>query len=474
MALALGLTRSLLPSLYPTTTPLFSIAVMVSGWYGGLGAGLLATVLSALAINYFSIEPFYSLHIANFPTIAQLSTFLMAGVAISLLNQSRRSPLKNAQASLQTLQEARSSEQKAGAVNQAAESAAQEQLENVLSSIRDGFYVFDRDWQFTYVNDRVCEMVAMQREAMLGQKIWDLFADLIDTDVYVQFHQAMRERTPNSAEYFYPRWHRWYEHRVYPTSDGVAVLAADITDRKQAELMLVEQKQLLESIASGQPPDECLAAVCDAVSRLNPGVRACFLLADAQRLKFPRSIAPEFPPTYGEGLKDAPISELAIGPCAAAVYSGEPITCPDIANDDRWAGPWRDLCAAHGVRACHSTPVLGADKLPVGSLMLCFDKVRPPTDWEYRLAEFGVSVASIVFEREQSSLAGERIGSSPATGNCDRNRGSHFLHNRWQYHRNQRRFPPDERLQQAGCRAGIDAVGHHDTAGVDARFPLRH
>jgi PAS domain S-box-containing protein len=405
VALALGLTRSLLPSLYPTTTPLFSIAVMVSGWYGGLGAGLLATVLSALAINYFSIEPFYSLHIANFQTIGQLSTFLMAAVVISLLNQSRRTALKNAQASLQALQEARLQEQTAGAVNQAAESAAQEQLEKVLSSIRDGFCVFDRDWRFTYVNDRVCEMVAMQREAMLGQKIWDLFADLIDSDVYVLFHQAMRERTPNCAEYFYPTWHRWYEHRVYPTSDGVAVLATDITDRKQAQLMLVEQKQLLEPIASGQPLDECLAAVCDAVSRLNPGVRACFLLADAQRLNFSRSIAPEFPPTFGEGLKDAPINDLCIGTCGEAVYSGQPISSADIANDDRWSQPWRDLCVAHGILACHSTPVLGADKRPLGSLMLCFDKARPPSDWEYRLAEFGVWVASIVFEREQSSLA---------------------------------------------------------------------
>ncbi|MEG4803308.1 PAS domain S-box protein [Microcoleus sp. ARI1-B5] len=404
VALALGLTRSLLPWLDRTTTPLFLLAVMVSGWYGGLGAGLLATVLSALAINYFSIEPFYSLHIANFQTIAQLSAFLMAAAVISLLNQSRRNALENARASLQTLQEARPSEQEAGAVREAAESAAQEQLENVLSSIRDGFYVLDRDWRFTYVNDRVCEMAAMQPEAMLGQRIWDLFADLIDTAVYLQFHQAMREQTPNCAEYFYPRWHRWYEHRLYPAPDGVAVLATDITDRKQAELMLVEQKQLLESIASGQPLDECLAAVCDAVSRLNPGVRACFLLADAQRLKFSRSITPDFPPTFGEGLKDAPINDLCIGTCGEAVYSGQPITSADIANDDRWSQPWRDLCAAHGILACHSTPVLGADSRPIGSLMLCFDRARPPIDWEYRLAQFGVGVASIVFERDRSSL----------------------------------------------------------------------
>jgi hypothetical protein len=67
VALALRLTRSLLPPLDPTTTPLFSIALMVSGWYGGL---LQTEQLSGLAINYLSIEPFSSLDIANFQTIA--------------------------------------------------------------------------------------------------------------------------------------------------------------------------------------------------------------------------------------------------------------------------------------------------------------------------------------------------------------------------------------------------------------------
>ncbi|HBB35327.1 MAG TPA: hybrid sensor histidine kinase/response regulator [Cyanobacteria bacterium UBA8803] len=37
--------------------------------------------------------------------------------------------------------------------------------------------------------------------------------------------------------------------------------------------------------------------------------------------------------------------------------------------------------------------------------MLCFNEARMPTDWEYQLANFGTQVASIVFERDRSSLA---------------------------------------------------------------------
>ncbi|MEG4441259.1 PAS domain S-box protein [Microcoleus sp. AT9_B5] len=408
VALALALTRSLLPWLYPTTMPLFFIAVIVSSWYGSFGAGLLATILSTLAINYFFIEPFYSLHIVNVETIVRLGIFSLAAGFIASLNLSWRTTLKNAKAALQTLQEARSLAQQAQAQSEAAQAAAtqaKEQLETVLSSINDGFYILDRDWRYTYANDRYCEMVGKQRSAILGQKLWELFPATVDTDAYVQFHRAMRAQTPLQFDYLYSHWKRWHDCRIYPSPSGLTVLLADITDRKQAELLLVEQKRLLESIALGQPLDDCLAAVCDSVSRLNPGTRACFLLADAQRLTFNRSITPDFPPSFGEGLKDAPIDDLCIGTCGKAVYCGQPATCADIANDDRWSQAWRNLCVAHGILACHSQPVFGPDNLALGSLMLCFSEARRPTDWEYKLAELSTQVARIALDRDRSFQA---------------------------------------------------------------------
>ena len=406
VALALTLTQSLLPWIYPTTTPLFFIAVIVSSWYGSFGAGLLATILSTLAINYFFIEPFYSLQIVNIETILRLGMFSIAAGLIASLNLSWRTAIKNAKAALQTLQEAMELEQKVqGEAAQPAATAAKEQLETVLSSINDGFYILDRDWRYTYANDRYCEMVGMPRSAIQGQNVWELFPAAVDTDAYVQFHRAMRAQTPLQFDYLYSPWNGWHDYRIYPSPRGLTVLLADMTDRKQGELLLVEQKRLLESIAFGQPLDDCLAAVCDSVSRLNPGTRACFLLADAQGLTFKRSITPDFPPSFGEGLQDAPINDLCIGTCGEAVYSGQSMTCADIPNDDRCSQAWRHLCVAHGILGCHSQPVLGQDNLALGWLMLCFSEARRPTDWEYKLAEFGTQVARIAFERDRSFQA---------------------------------------------------------------------
>ena len=41
--------------------PLFLCAVMLSAWFGGLRAGLLAAALSLLAFDYYFVPPLYSL-----------------------------------------------------------------------------------------------------------------------------------------------------------------------------------------------------------------------------------------------------------------------------------------------------------------------------------------------------------------------------------------------------------------------------
>ncbi|MFN6562179.1 MAG: PAS domain S-box protein [Nostoc sp. ChiSLP01] len=203
----------------------------------------------------------------------------------------------------------------------------------------------------------------------------------------------------------------WIRDRGFPIHDAQGELlylggiAEDITERKQTELMLVEQKKLLELIASGHPLNECLKAVCASVSHLNPRTRACILVPDAQRKRFQYSIAPDFPPSFGQGLQDAPINNVCLDTCAQAVFGGQPIICADIANDEEWSQEWRNLYMAHGVLACYSQPVVDTNNVPVSSLMLCFDEARMPSDWEYQLADFGTQITSIIFERDRSMLA---------------------------------------------------------------------
>ncbi len=62
---------------------LFFGAVIVSAWYGGLGPGVLATVLAAAVSDYFFLSPLYSLRIGSFGEGLQLGVFVLEALLVS-------------------------------------------------------------------------------------------------------------------------------------------------------------------------------------------------------------------------------------------------------------------------------------------------------------------------------------------------------------------------------------------------------
>src|SRR5215469_8442030 len=63
------------------------------------------------------------------------------------------------------------------------------------------------------------------------------------------------------------------------------------TTRERMEHLLIEQNRLLELIARGRPLDECLQAIAESVTRLQPGVRAGVVIADEGRTRIERVVA---------------------------------------------------------------------------------------------------------------------------------------------------------------------------------------
>ena len=70
-------------------TPLFFLAILLSAWVGGIGPGLLAAVLAMLAIDYFFLEPRYSLRL-DLAELPHLVVFLVSAVLVSSWSVARR------------------------------------------------------------------------------------------------------------------------------------------------------------------------------------------------------------------------------------------------------------------------------------------------------------------------------------------------------------------------------------------------
>jgi C4-dicarboxylate-specific signal transduction histidine kinase len=89
VAVALGLASLIPSSADPSHFSLFFIAVMLSSWYGGLGAGSIATVLSAVSIDYFFLSPHHSLNL-DWRTFLRLGVFTAIAVVTSYLTTARK------------------------------------------------------------------------------------------------------------------------------------------------------------------------------------------------------------------------------------------------------------------------------------------------------------------------------------------------------------------------------------------------
>jgi C4-dicarboxylate-specific signal transduction histidine kinase len=90
VAVALFITQW--PAFHLETAPasLFLSAVMFSAWLGGVGPGLLATVLSCLALSYYFLEPLHSFAV-NSDEMPRLVIFILAALLVGSLSAAQRS-----------------------------------------------------------------------------------------------------------------------------------------------------------------------------------------------------------------------------------------------------------------------------------------------------------------------------------------------------------------------------------------------
>ncbi|WP_205502351.1 PAS domain-containing sensor histidine kinase [Rufibacter psychrotolerans] len=120
-------------------------------------------------------------------------------------------------------------------------------LETIFESISDGFFTLDWEWNFTSVNREAERLLGLDRGYHLGRNAWEEFPSELNGEFYRQYHQIAQTGESAYFEAYFSGTGRWLEVKAYPSSEGLSIYFADITEkvryRKELErLSLVASK----------------------------------------------------------------------------------------------------------------------------------------------------------------------------------------------------------------------------------------
>ncbi len=120
-------------------------------------------------------------------------------------------------------------------------------VRHILESTSDAYVAIDDDWNITYFNARAEDLFQVSREQMLGHSLWDQLPEFANS-CYKKFHHSRNSDKMLQFEGYYPPLDRWVETHTYPHPDGLSIFFRDITERRQAELMLRDSELRLRTI----------------------------------------------------------------------------------------------------------------------------------------------------------------------------------------------------------------------------------
>jgi len=184
----------------------------------------------------------------------------------------------------------------------------------ILDSFGEPMVMHDADWRFQYINEAAMEMFRTSKHrlpaSLLGQNLWKLYPDIVDTDFGINLRRAMTDRMSVSFEAYYPERAEWSDLRCYPVpTGGLITVWKNITARRQAEeaqRYLAEASALLGSSLNYESTLSSLARL--VIPDLADWVRVDMLQEDGSirvlavahtdpdKVRWARELATKYPP----------------------------------------------------------------------------------------------------------------------------------------------------------------------------------
>ena len=233
-----GLLRGVLGAQFPGLVPFatFFPAVLIATLLGGLGPGLLSTVLSTVWAWLFWLQPPAALA----PPAAAISVNLTLFVIVCL-------------GLVATAEAARRYHDRSLAGDRRFRAAEELALDGfgILAAVRDGQRAII-DFRWAYANPALLKLLRASRSDLVGQRLLErLPGQRSHPALFPSYVQVVETGRPTTAEAFYDAdgIRAWFRVNAVPLGDGVALSLRDITERKEREAAREESEERFRLLA---------------------------------------------------------------------------------------------------------------------------------------------------------------------------------------------------------------------------------
>lgn len=225
VVIALLLTVTFKPILASTLFLFFFLAVTGMTWYGGIGPGLVTTILSVLALDYFFLVPANSLTVLSGTNLLRMGLFVLVTLAIAKLNTKLHQTKRQLEISLNQLQQ------------------SEERYRRIVETASEGIWILDEAGRTRYVNQRMAQMLGCSPESMLDRP----FVDWFDKGDRPEGYQTLTQPYPGYPEQWDGRFRRsdqsllWAIVSMNSIFDdqgqfqGTHLMLTDVSDRQQTQ-----------------------------------------------------------------------------------------------------------------------------------------------------------------------------------------------------------------------------------------------
>jgi PAS domain S-box-containing protein len=269
----------------------------------------------------------------------------------------------------------------------------------IVNSITDGFVAIDETMTVRLWNNVAEKLIGVSRSHIAGKKITEEFPVIEESGFIKHFQRALKDRVTVSVEQYVTSLDLWFDFSLYPHERGLFIYFKDITVRKNQELLLAVEKNVLEINAkTAASLKGTVDFLLDEIRKIYIHTYCSVVLFNSKSQKLSYLSGPALLPQFEEKLAKQKCSSQ-LGPFAAAIQKKTPVFELDCCSTP--AVMFAELPTGKCV-ACWSFPIINVQGEVLGSFSCNHQKQLDPSEKHLNLFARIADFLCIIIENRKA------------------------------------------------------------------------